>query len=36
MCRFLIENSYERIQTMHQINVQGLNVVYKYFDYQEK
>ena len=34
MLLFVVENSYEIIQTM-QINVQGLNVVCKYFGYEE-
>ena len=36
MLLFVVENSYEAIQTMQQINVQGLNVVCKYSDYEEK
>ena len=32
---FVNENSYANIQTL-QINVQGLNVVCKYLDYEEK
>ena len=35
MLVFVVENSYEIIETM-QINVQGLNVVCKYSDYEEK
>ncbi len=35
MLLFVAKNSYEINQTM-QINVQGLNVVCKYFDYEEK
>jgi len=35
MFAFVIENSYINIQTL-QINVQGLNVVCKYSDYEEK
>ena len=35
MFLFVVENSYEIIQTM-QINVQGLNVVCKYSGYEEK
>lgn len=35
MFLFVVENTYESIQTM-QINVQGLNVVCKYFGYEEK
>ena len=35
MLLFVVENSYEIIQTM-QINVQGLNVVCKYPGYEEK
>jgi len=36
MLLFVVENSYEVIQAMQQINVQGLNVVCKYSDYEEK
>lgn len=35
MCLFVVENTYVVIQTM-QVNVQGLNVVCKYSDYEEK
>ncbi len=35
MYLFVIENTYERIQTM-QIIMQGLNVVCKYSGYEEK
>lgn len=35
MFSFVIENTYAVIQTM-QINVQGLNVVCKYFGYEGK
>lgn len=35
MLLFVVEYSYEIIRTM-QINMQGLNVVYKYSDYEEK
>jgi len=35
MFLFVIDNAYERIQTM-QINMQGLNVVCKYSGYEEK
>ena len=35
MLLFVTENSYANIQTM-QINPQGLNVVCKYLDYEEK
>ena len=35
MFLFVVENSYEIIQTM-QINVQGLNVVCEYSGYEEK
>ena len=35
MFLFVIENTYEPIQTM-QMNMQGLNFVCKYFDYEEK
>jgi len=35
MFLFVVENTYESIQTM-QMNVQGLNFVCKYFDYEEK
>lgn len=35
MSLFVVENTYVVIQTM-QVNVQGLNVVCKYFDYEEK
>lgn len=36
MFLFVVENAYEIIQTMQQINVQGLNVVCKYSGYEEK
>ena len=36
MLLFVVENSYEVIQAMQQINVQGLNVVCEYSDYEEK
>ncbi len=35
MFLFVVENTYEIIQTLP-INVQGLNVVCKYSDYEEK
>lgn len=35
MLLFVVEYLYEIIRTM-QINMQGLNVVYKYSDYEEK
>lgn len=35
MFLFVIENTYERIQTM-QVNMQGLNVVCKYSGCEEK
>jgi len=35
MFLFVVENTYKPNQTM-QINVQGLNFVCKYFDYEEK
>ncbi len=36
MILFVVRNAYEDIQTMQQNNVQGLNVVCKYSDYEEK
>ncbi len=35
MFLFVVENRYKNIQTLH-TNVQGLNRLCKYFDYQEK
>ena len=35
MFLFVVENTYERIETM-QITMQGLNVVCKYSGYEEK
>lgn len=35
MFLFVVENTYEIIQTI-QINVNCLNVIYKYLDYKEK
>lgn len=35
MSLFVVENTYVVVQTM-QVNVQGLNVVCKYSDYEEK
>jgi len=36
MFLFVVENAYEIIQTLQQLNVQGLSVVCKYSGYEEK
>ena len=36
MFLFVFENAYEIIQTLQQLNVQGLSVVCKYSGYEEK